>query len=288
MWMHRGFTRTRRPWCLGQLLATVTLTVLITAGSSRAVDCPCWPGPEAIAVADLVVEVLNPRRRGNTYALHFLECDRDPVQGGAEPVANLRAEVVEVTSGSEVVGRLELVMQSGNRNTSELNAFNQTEELSRRCEHGFMTGEQTQRCTRAVVRFCRERTIEYVASVRASAFQGANVPQNTLDQDLGTRWSAEGDGQWIEYDLDSTQTVNAVRIAWYRGDERQADFDLEVSLDASTWTEVFSGSSSGTTLGLEGYDFDDVSARYVRIVGHGNTQNEWTSITEVEIIGRLH
>ena len=91
MWMHKDFTRTRRPWCLGQLLATVTLTVLITSGSSRAVDCPCWPGPEATAVADLVAEVLCPHCGGDpTYVLHLLECDRDAVQGGAEPVQTSR------------------------------------------------------------------------------------------------------------------------------------------------------------------------------------------------------
>ena len=34
---------------------------------------------------------------------------------------------------------------------------------------------------------------------------------------------------------------------------------------------------------LEPYAFADVTARYVRIVGHGNTANAWNSLTEVEI-----
>jgi len=122
-----------------------------------------------------------------------------------------------------------------------------------------------------------------VASVTASDFEDPNVPENTLDQDLSTRWSAEGNGQWIKYNLGAPQMVNEVHIAWHRGDKRQTDFDLEVSLDAANWTEVFSGSSGGSTLGLERYGFDDVRARYVRIVGHGNTENDWNSITEVEI-----
>jgi PKD repeat protein len=46
---------------------------------------------------------------------------------------------------------------------------------------------------------------------------------------------------------------------------------------------VYSGQSSGTTLGLEVYPFAQTSARYVRITGHGNTSNAWNSITEVEI-----
>src|SRR5438034_8217740 len=39
-----------------------------------------------------------------------------------------------------------------------------------------------------------------VASVVASGDDG-NIPQNTLDNNLATRWSASGDGQWIRYDL---------------------------------------------------------------------------------------
>ncbi len=43
--------------------------------------------------------------------------------------------------------------------------------------------------------------------------------------------------------------------------------------------------SSGTTAGFENYDFTDGSARYVRIVGHENTFNEWTSILETTVHG---
>jgi len=49
---------------------------------------------------------------------------------------------------------------------------------------------------------------------------------------------------------------------------------------------VYAGQSSGTTVELEEYDFADVAGRYVRIVGHGNSESDWNSITEVEIHGR--
>jgi poly(beta-D-mannuronate) lyase len=46
-----------------------------------------------------------------------------------------------------------------------------------------------------------------------------------------------------------------------------------------------SGQSSGTTTALQPFDFPDVPARYVRIVGHGNSQSDWNSLTEVDIWG---
>jgi hypothetical protein len=118
------------------------------------------------------------------------------------------------------------------------------------------------------------------------AYTNGNPPEDTIDGDLSTRWSAFGDGQWIEYDLGSTKNVGLVKIAWLYGDRRMAYFDIEVSTDGVDWSQVYSGQSSGTTVNLESYDFDDVTARYVRIVGHRNTRNGWNSITEVEIYGR--
>jgi hypothetical protein len=43
------------------------------------------------------------------------------------------------------------------------------------------------------------------------------------------------------------------------------------------------GSTFGSTLSLETFDIADSSARYVRLLGHGNSANLWTSYTEVEV-----
>src|SRR6266550_4012641 len=122
-----------------------------------------------------------------------------------------------------------------------------------------------------------------VVSVVASANHG-NLPQNTLDNSLATRWSAQGDGQWIRYDLGAIVDMDRVAVAWYLGDSRIAYFDIEVSWDAGFWWRVFSGQSSGQTLQPEIYAFPRTSARYVRIVGHGSSQSAWNSITEVAIV----
>jgi len=125
-----------------------------------------------------------------------------------------------------------------------------------------------------------------VASVVASADDG-NVPQSTLDNTLATRWSANGDGQSIRYDLGALANINRVDIAWYQGDARVAYFDIEVSPDAVTWTKVFSGQSSGQTLQLEPYALATASGRYVRLVGHGNSLSGWNSLTEVDLYGTM-
>ena len=123
--------------------------------------------------------------------------------------------------------------------------------------------------------------------VTASTHDG-NVPGNTVDNDLNTRWSASGDGQWIQYDLGATKTVESVKLAWYNGNTRVSTFDVLVgSAAAGPWTTAAAGlQSNGTSLALEAHDVADTSGRYVRIVGHGNTASLWNSITETEIWGR--
>ncbi len=130
-----------------------------------------------------------------------------------------------------------------------------------------------------------EPTLLPVQSVAASSDDG-NGPQNTLDDDLSTRWSAWGDGEWIQYDLGNVATVSYLDVAFFVGDQRTAAFDVQVSADGSTWTTVLAGAtSSGTTNGLQTFDFADAPGRYVRIIGHGNANNLWNSLTEVDIYG---
>ena len=118
--------------------------------------------------------------------------------------------------------------------------------------------------------------------VTASDYQDPNVPANTLDSDLNTRWSAEGT-HWIQYDLRMPVLVHDLSMAFYLGDQRNSIFSIELSLDGSSWTEVFDGQSNGSTLQLENFDFTDTVARYVRINGTGNTNSLWNSYTEVVI-----
>lgn len=121
-------------------------------------------------------------------------------------------------------------------------------------------------------------------TVKASGDDG-HVPANTLDGSLepASRWSAFGDGQWIQYDLGGRSLVKMVDIAFYQGNVRVAYFDIQVSDDAKTWKTVHKGQSSGTTAAFEKFDFADVEGRYVRILTHGNSANNWNSLLEVRI-----
>ncbi|HEX8705414.1 MAG TPA: polysaccharide lyase family 7 protein [Myxococcaceae bacterium] len=128
------------------------------------------------------------------------------------------------------------------------------------------------------------------SAVTASTYDVTNnaLPSNAVDNDLSTRWAGQGDGANITFDLGATRNVHFVKIAWYQGNTRTTTFDVLAGDSTSgPWNTLINRSvSSGTTTQLETYDFADTSARYVRIVGHGNSSgNGWNSITEVEVWG---
>jgi len=111
-----------------------------------------------------------------------------------------------------------------------------------------------------------------------------NIPCNTMDNDLNTRWSSLGDGQWIQFDLGSQVMFNQLQVAFYLGDVRSSMFDIQVSNDASTWTTVLlNQNSSASTLQLEDFNMPEQNARYIRYIGHGNTNSLWNSLAEVRI-----
>ena len=128
-------------------------------------------------------------------------------------------------------------------------------------------------------------TFSGIVAVTASGFEPgtSNTADKTLDYDFATRWSCDGKGQWIQYDLGEVKQVNSVDIAFFNGNVRKGIFSLYLSTMLTDTIQVFNGMSSGKSASLENYDFPDQPARYVRIVGYGNTQSTWNSITETRI-----
>lgn len=110
-----------------------------------------------------------------------------------------------------------------------------------------------------------------------------NVPANTIDGNLNTRWSALGDGQWIQYEYKTARLFSLVSIAFHKGTRRRASFDIWISPDRNTWTKINGFKSSGSSLNLQSFNVNKVPGRFVRIVGHGTNLDKWNSFTEVLI-----
>jgi poly(beta-D-mannuronate) lyase len=117
------------------------------------------------------------------------------------------------------------------------------------------------------------------------SFDPSNPPANAIDGDSRptSRWSSLGTAQEIIFDLAEVKTIGSLKIKWHQGAQRQANFSVETSPDNTTWLSVLSAAtSSGRHSGFEQVDLTLSDARYLKIIGAGNSQNDWNSIVEVE------
>ena len=117
------------------------------------------------------------------------------------------------------------------------------------------------------------------------SFSAPYTPELVIDGDTtpNSRWSSEGTNKAIILDLGEEKELGALKIKWYQGAERQASFFIDTSSDNTQWTEVLpTKDSSGRHSGFELVNITSVNARYIRITGLGNTNNDFNSIIEVE------
>lgn len=130
-----------------------------------------------------------------------------------------------------------------------------------------------------------------ITSVTASGFEpnSTNKPENVIDGDIATRWSAEGTDQWIQADLGAPKNVQGVGIAWHKGNTRKAKFNVELSKDGKNWTQETRDllSSGKTATAVEQYIFDNAveGIQYVRVLTKGNDVSDWNSILTLEVYG---
>ena len=112
-------------------------------------------------------------------------------------------------------------------------------------------------------------------AITASGDDG-NVPENTIDRNLGTRWSSKGDNEWICFDLGEEMEISNVQIAFYNALERNWLFDIQISSNGETFTDILTNQqSSAKTLNPETFELPEgTKARYVRYVGHGVNNSE--------------
>mgnify|MGYP001602183360 CR=1 FL=1 len=124
----------------------------------------------------------------------------------------------------------------------------------------------------------------------ASSVENAGLSaSNAVDGDLTTRWaSAWSDPQWLQLDLGATADISGFTITWEPA--FAAAYHIEVSDDASTWTQVYD-----TTTGAGGTENLTVpagtSGRYVRLTGTtrttiGGAQYGY-SIYEFQVLGHF-
>jgi hypothetical protein len=124
-----------------------------------------------------------------------------------------------------------------------------------------------------------------IVNVISSSNVASHPPAASLDGDLSSWWAGSGDGVWIQYDLGAPRTLTVVKLAWHVGGARVYTYDVLVSMDAVIWSTEFAGAHNDPANTLQDNWTDNVRARYVRVVGHLSSVDNYTNVSEAEIWG---
>ncbi|MCR8635557.1 S-layer homology domain-containing protein [Paenibacillus radicis (ex Xue et al. 2023)] len=140
-------------------------------------------------------------------------------------------------------------------------------------------------------------------SVTASSYQPNTnyIPANVVDGVWGedtasqdSRWSASGQGQWLQFDLGQSEKATYLDIAFLNARDRSSSFEILGSNDPEFTTSTIllpkrnSRSLKATDSVMQSYVLTNPSnARYLRLVGYGNSASgssgNWNSIMEVGV-----
>lgn len=125
-----------------------------------------------------------------------------------------------------------------------------------------------------------------VATIVACETSGVfnnEVGEKSIDGDLETLWSVEGDDQWIAYELDKECLVESMYIYLNKATERVAYFDVLASVDGVNYTPVITGGKGNGKTEGENFDFPEpVNAKYIKIMTKGNSVSKWNAIKEIQ------
>lgn len=121
-----------------------------------------------------------------------------------------------------------------------------------------------------------------ITAVTSSASQAGSGPTNAIDNNLNTKWvSTLSVNPFITFDLGSPKSVCRVDIAWADGNSRPYSFRISISNDGTTFSNILSPVSSGTTTSPEKYMFQEIQSRYVKITVTQSISGSINSIAQI-------
>lgn len=114
-------------------------------------------------------------------------------------------------------------------------------------------------------------------------------PENLFDKDLSDYFSVNRESTEITFELEEEQDVNGIAIGFFMNDEseeRIQRFSISIRKEGDDdWTTVVADAESSGSMDIQTFPFSTRTAKFIRFESHGNSYNNWTALTEVEICG---
>ena len=108
---------------------------------------------------------------------------------------------------------------------------------------------------------------------------------NAFDDNLATWWSTPNKGAEMIIALKEGANPDCVKIAWYKGGERRYKFEIQRNAGGGQWVPLSAVKVRGKTDKLEIYKFKPDGVSEIKIVFWGNSENQYSAVTEIQVPG---
>jgi hypothetical protein len=129
-----------------------------------------------------------------------------------------------------------------------------------------------------------------ITNIKASSYETTDYPENVLDGNLLTKWSATGDNHWLLFKLAEPFKINHFEISFLKGQKYYSYFDIYASTDNVIWDPILTDAVSCDFSGdSQVFDFPpetvNTGYKYAKIIVHGNSLDFLNNISELKIYG---
>ena len=112
---------------------------------------------------------------------------------------------------------------------------------------------------------------------------------NLFDGAVDTYFSVNRESTQFTLELAQETEVNGIAIGFFMkaaSEERIQTFDIDVKADGGDWKTVVSRKESSGEMEVQTFPFSSRKALYVRLETHGNSFNNWSAFTELEVCSK--
>lgn len=260
------------PLC-GNETATVTDEKLQKISAWALEDEKALPTLTEISVNGTVLEDFDPEKTMYTVTFDPYSVSDEEANPTISVKGNYDAEITQISHDNSCA---KVIVSDGNEKRAYFINFIPADEAVNAKNYEIVNAEYTGDTSKL-------ETIKPVSVYAEHVPQPQNNPENTIDGDMETRWSSDKSGTVIEYDLGEVKDIKYFGAAFMDGSKRHTMFRIAVSEDGERWKVVRNIKTAGTTENIEIYDLGEQKARYVRVIGYGNSQGSWFSPRELRI-----
>jgi uncharacterized protein YjdB len=141
-----------------------------------------------------------------------------------------------------------------------------------------------------IIPYKPELEVAEMTNIEASSYHIPYYPYNVVDGNIGTKWSSDGNDQWLIVELKQSFDIQHVKLAFQPGEERESYFDILGSEDKVNWEPILvKFASCSFSSDLQVFEFPpsktEKEFKYVKLIGRGNSVDTWNNISELKIFG---